>query len=146
MRIERINDMERYIIENGSVTSDKLCEVFRISKNTLLRDLNILAEKGTVKKVYGGVTALQQPFSVKELLPFNDRTTTNIDLKSQAGGSSRTARGYHFCRYRHLYPEYHQLYSTDTGPDRHYKQCPVHVPGSQLPQHKCDCASGNFKP
>ena len=63
MRIERINDMERYIIENGSVTSDKLCEVFRISKNTLLRDLNILAEKGTVKKVYGGVTALQQPFS-----------------------------------------------------------------------------------
>lgn len=83
MRIERINDMERYIIENGSVTSDKLCEVFRISKNTLLRDLNILAEKGTVKKVYGGVTALQQPFSVKELLPFNDRTTTNIDLKSK---------------------------------------------------------------
>ena len=75
--------MERYIIENGSVTSDKLCEVFRISKNTPLRDLNILAEKGTVKKVYGGVTALHDRFSVKELLPFNDRTTTNIDLKAK---------------------------------------------------------------
>ena len=133
MRIERINDMERYIIENGSVTSDKLCEVFRISKNTLLRDLNILAEKGTVKKVYGGVTALQHKYRFKK-------------QNCQAGGSSRTARGYHFCRYRHLYPEYHQLYSADTGPDRYYKQCPVHVPGSQLPQHKCDCASGYFKP
>lgn len=88
MRVERINEIERYILENGSVTSDRLCEIFRISKNTLLRDLNILSEKGTVKKVYGGVTAMHPPFSVKELLPFNDRDTKNIDLKNRIAGQA----------------------------------------------------------
>lgn len=83
MRVERINEIEKYILEHGSATSDKLCEIFRISKNTLLRDLNILSEKGTVKKVYGGVTAVTQSYPVKELLPFNDRTTKNIDLKNR---------------------------------------------------------------
>lgn len=83
MRINRINEMESYILENGSVSSDQLCELFQISKNTLLRDLNILSQKGTVRKVYGGVTAVQAPFSVKELLPFNDRTTKNIELKNR---------------------------------------------------------------
>lgn len=81
MRINRINEMENYILENGSVSSDHLCEIFHISKNTLLRDLGILTQKGTVRKVYGGVTASQPSFTVKELLPFNDRNTKNIELK-----------------------------------------------------------------
>ena len=148
MRIERINDMERYIIENGSVTSDKLCEVFRISKNTLLRDLNILSEKGTIKKVYGGVTAMHPPFSVKELLPFNDRDTKNIDLKQdcRTGCHPHSARGYHFCGHRYFDLKYPELYYQHTGTDDYHKQRPVHVPCAEFPQYQCDCPSRRTEP
>jgi DeoR family myo-inositol catabolism operon transcriptional repressor len=44
-------------MEHEAVTLDTLCEVFNVSKNTIRRDLNILTEKGTISKTYGGVIA-----------------------------------------------------------------------------------------
>lgn len=67
-------EIEQYIIANQTVTLDKLCEVFNISKNTIRRDINDLVKSGTVKKVYGGVTAVR-----KALVPYEER-----DIKNKA--------------------------------------------------------------
>jgi DeoR family myo-inositol catabolism operon transcriptional repressor len=57
MKYNRIKEIEKYIMEHEAVTLDTLCEVFKVSKNTIRRDLNILTEKGSISKTYGGVVA-----------------------------------------------------------------------------------------
>lgn len=72
MKANRVKEIEEYIISNESVSLDSLCEIFRISKNTIRRDINELVKKGTVKKVYGGVTSI-----IKPLIPFEERNIKN---------------------------------------------------------------------
>lgn len=55
MKYDRLLEMEKYIKENKSITIEQLLNVFNISIQTLRRDLNELENKGTIKKVYGGV-------------------------------------------------------------------------------------------
>lgn len=81
MRSNRISNIEDYIIEHKAVSLDTLCEVFNVSKNTIRRDINELTEKGSIKKVYGGV-------SIKEdstLVSFEERNTKNTNLKLSIG-------------------------------------------------------------
>ena len=66
MKLMRIKEMEEYILTNGTVSLDELCQVFNVSKNTVRRDINKLTEKGVIKKVYGGVTAIEKT----ALIPF----------------------------------------------------------------------------
>lgn len=73
MRIQRVNLIQDYIQEHQSVSLDNLCEVFHVSKNTVRRDINALVEKGLIKKVYGGVTALTPPPSSQKVLPYEER-------------------------------------------------------------------------
>jgi DeoR family myo-inositol catabolism operon transcriptional repressor len=72
MKIDRLAEIERYVTANKTVTLDKLCEVFNISKNTVRRDINDLVKNGSVKKVYGGVTAVK-----KTLIPYEERDIKN---------------------------------------------------------------------
>lgn len=72
MKTNRIKSIEEYILSNESVTLNSLCDVFKISKNTLRRDINEIEKKGSIKKVYGGVTAV-----VKNLIPFEERNVKN---------------------------------------------------------------------
>ena len=72
MRSKRIDLVENYIINHKTVSIDKLCEVFDVSKNTIRRDLSVLVEKGTIKKVYGGVTVNEN----QELVSFEERNVT----------------------------------------------------------------------
>lgn len=72
MKIDRLAEIEQYITTNQTVTLDKLCEVFNISKNTIRRDINDLVKSGSVKKVYGGVTAVR-----KALVPYEERDIKN---------------------------------------------------------------------
>lgn len=74
MKLMRIQEMEEYILKHGATSLDELCEVFNVSKNTVRRDINKLAEKGVIKKVYGGVTSAEKsvlvllktaPFSIR---------------------------------------------------------------------------------
>ncbi|WP_305767299.1 DeoR/GlpR family DNA-binding transcription regulator [Candidatus Epulonipiscium viviparus] len=58
MKIQRINQIEAYILEKKIVQLDALCVLFGISKNTLRRDIDILVKKGSIAKVYGGVVAV----------------------------------------------------------------------------------------
>lgn len=74
MKIDRLAEVEQYITANQTVTLDKLCEVFNISKNTIRRDINDLVNSGSVKKIYGGVTAIK-----KTVVPYEER-----DIKNKA--------------------------------------------------------------
>lgn len=77
MRSERITLVENYIINHKTVSLDKLCEVFNVSKNTIRRDLSVLVKKGSIKKVYGGVTINEN----KELISFEERNVKNSNSK-----------------------------------------------------------------
>ncbi|MNO15745.1 Glucitol operon repressor [compost metagenome] len=76
MRERRLQDIEDYIHSLGTTSLDELCEHFNVSKNTIRRDINTLLEKGTVQKVYGGVTSLSH-----NLIPFENRDITNKNDK-----------------------------------------------------------------
>ncbi|XZI45200.1 DeoR/GlpR family DNA-binding transcription regulator [Clostridium perfringens] len=81
MRSKRIDLVENYIINHKTVSIDKLCEVFDVSKNTIRRDLSVLVEKGTIKKVYGGVTVNEN----QELVSFEERNIKNSNSKLALG-------------------------------------------------------------
>jgi DeoR family myo-inositol catabolism operon transcriptional repressor len=74
-------DLEDYIMTHKTVSLDKLCEVFNVSKNTIRRDLNELTQKRVIKKVYGGVSVNEE----SSLVPFDERNIKNINLKSTIG-------------------------------------------------------------
>lgn len=82
MRAKRIDLIEQYIYEYKSVSLDKLCEKFQVSKNTIRRDINYLTEKGVIKKVYGGVT-VNESSTISDLVSFEARHLTNIDEKNK---------------------------------------------------------------
>lgn len=76
MRVKRIDQIEQFIYDNKSVTIDKLCEEFQMSKNTIRRDIDYLAKKGTIQKVYGGVT-INESNKTNELISFDERNVKN---------------------------------------------------------------------
>ena len=85
MRLKRLDLLEEFIYKQKTVSLDKLCEEFKMSKNTIRRDVDALVDKGVIKKVYGGVTVNTQS---NELLPFEERTIKNngakIDIAKKA--------------------------------------------------------------
>lgn len=85
MRLHRIQKIEDYINQHQTVSLDELCEEFQVSKNTIRRDTNYLAEKGAINKVYGGVVALapiQTGFGTRD---FEARNVENLDAKIKIG-------------------------------------------------------------
>lgn len=84
MQITRLEQIENYITENKTVSLDTLCDVFNISKNTVRRDIEKLSLKGTIKKVYGGVTVN----SSTSLISYNDRNISSISEKCSIGRSA----------------------------------------------------------
>ncbi len=83
MRLERINDMEQYIIENESVSLERLASHFNISVNTVRRDIRELIERGQIKKVYGGVSSIRDDKNTP--LPIAVRTAKNSASKQMIG-------------------------------------------------------------
>ena len=79
MKQKRIIEIEHYIAEKETVSLIELSEVFKVSINTIRRDINYLESNGVLKKVYGGVTSLQG----KQLTPFDYRTTKHQDIKER---------------------------------------------------------------
>lgn len=55
MRLDRLNNMEEYVVNCGNVSLENLAEHYQISINTVRRDLEELLNRGRIKKVYGGV-------------------------------------------------------------------------------------------
>ncbi len=83
MRISRIDQLEQYILEHRTASIDALCEEFKISKNTLRRDLEILVARGTVEKVYGGVIACENTSPIPNLVTFHERAGRNAQSKQR---------------------------------------------------------------
>ncbi|NLW78977.1 MAG: DeoR/GlpR transcriptional regulator [Ruminococcaceae bacterium] len=81
MKSFRIKQMEQYIMERRTVTMEELCQHFQVSMNTVRQDVASLVEKGTVKKIYGGVTSVEK----SPLLPFEQRRQRNADGKRAIG-------------------------------------------------------------
>ena len=83
MRVKRIEAIQEYIIKNKSVSMEQLCEEFRVSMNTIRRDIDTLCTRGSVIKVYGGVVAnTNAPATHAETLrPFTERSSSNNNEK-----------------------------------------------------------------
>lgn len=81
MKANRQSIMEQYILQNGEVDMRTLQDRFQVSLSTLRRDLAALEERGTVRKVYGGVQTVQPHF----LTSFSERRPLNLEAKEQIG-------------------------------------------------------------
>ncbi len=57
LKQERIEKMEEYILKNKIVSMEDLCNTFSISINTARADIRSLVAKGSIKKMYGGVSS-----------------------------------------------------------------------------------------
>lgn len=77
LKEDRIKEIENYVIKNESVSLDKLCSMFDVSKNTIRRDIAELEKKGTIKKVYGGITLNNKMTTI----PFQEREIKNKGAK-----------------------------------------------------------------
>lgn len=82
MRADRINKMEQYILDHGSISLYDLAEKFEISINTARRDIEELSVRGNVKKVYGGVASAGNSVT---LTTVSERQSRNYDLKMRIG-------------------------------------------------------------
>ncbi len=82
MKTDRIQEMERYIINRGAATMEELREHFDISMNTVRRDVQELLRRGTVTKVYGGVCA--RP-TEQTLTPYEVRRKGSEGAKAAIG-------------------------------------------------------------
>ncbi len=83
MRLDRLNNMENYILQRGTASLEDIAQNFGISINTVRRDIAELFDRGNIKKVYGGVStcfsAAQSPVSA------NERALRNIEAKQKIG-------------------------------------------------------------
>jgi DeoR family myo-inositol catabolism operon transcriptional repressor len=74
---DRIKELEDYILEKERASIEDLCSVFKVSKNTIRRDINQLERQGKIKKVYGGIILADK----KTTEPFESREVKNKDAK-----------------------------------------------------------------
>ncbi|CEM63166.1 DeoR/GlpR family DNA-binding transcription regulator [Treponema phagedenis] len=80
MRTTRLEDIENFIYANRTVSLDRLCEEFSVSKNTIRRDIDEIVKSGKIEKIYGGVRLIKENIP---LLPFTDRNVKNLAVKKQ---------------------------------------------------------------
>ena len=82
MKVERIDAINEYVKEKQSVSLQQLCKEFRVSLNTIRRDIAVLTERGEIEKVYGGVVSKANSKSHSlSVQPFYERNVVNTDSK-----------------------------------------------------------------
>lgn len=80
MKQQRIDEMENYIIRNRTASIEDLCLKFEVSVNTVRRDIAALEKRGSIKKIYGGVTAVSRE-EIIGLMPYAERNIKNSETK-----------------------------------------------------------------
>lgn len=78
MKSKRIDEIDKYVKKNNFVSIEELSEVFKISINTVRRDINQLVERGTIEKVYGGVKAIKD-----DIASFSLRSENLLEEKTK---------------------------------------------------------------
>lgn len=81
MKTFRIRQMQQYIQEHEFVSMEELRDTFKISMNTVRMDVAQLVEKGTIRKVYGGVCSNQ----TGNVIPYEERQEKNLEGKQAVG-------------------------------------------------------------
>lgn len=74
MRLNRLNQMEQYVISHTTVSLEELSRVFAVSMNTVRRDIVQLLARGRLQKVYGGVSAESR---AQFVIPMSERANKN---------------------------------------------------------------------
>lgn len=59
MKSKRIYEIESFIKENKTASIEELRQIFKVSINTIRRDVNQLVDMNVVKKVYGGIELIE---------------------------------------------------------------------------------------
>lgn len=77
MKLSRINEIEKYLIQHKFASIPELLERFDVSKNTIRRDIAELCERGIASKVYGGIILNKD----KDVIPYSMRSVSNQDQK-----------------------------------------------------------------
>ena len=87
MRTDRLNQMEAFILRNGTASLYELSQYFDISLNTVRRDVADLIKRGRISKVYGGVSSARaaESQSFATPLPVTERAELNADEKRAIG-------------------------------------------------------------
>ena len=78
MKIDRLNEIEHYVFLKGSASIEELASRFDISINTVRRDIKELLKRGSVQKVYGGVTSTLP----QNIVPISHNSQINTDAKT----------------------------------------------------------------
>lgn len=86
MRVDRLNEMEQYILEHATVSLEELTQAFSVSMNTVRRDIQQLMQRGLIRKVYGGVSTVHQAVP----LPMSVRAARNSEAKQLIGALAAT--------------------------------------------------------
>lgn len=81
MRMDRLNEMEQYILQRGTASLPELADHFQVSTNTIRRDIGALISRGRISKVYGGVSVSEMTIP----LPFTERADQNGTAKQRIG-------------------------------------------------------------
>ncbi len=55
MKINRIQQIRKLLLEEHTLSIKDLCRRFDVSKNTIRRDISELEQQGLIHKVYGGI-------------------------------------------------------------------------------------------
>ncbi len=78
LRNVRLDEMEKMIIDKGSVSIKELSDYFNISINTVRNDIENIIQRGKTRKVYGGIAAVSKE---NALLEYSVREDTSNALK-----------------------------------------------------------------
>jgi DeoR family myo-inositol catabolism operon transcriptional repressor len=85
VRVDRLNEMEEYILSEGTVPLEKLAARFDVSTNTVRRDVNELIKRGRIRKVYGGVSAITEHDTNLTPVPLQVRAVEHSTAKNIIG-------------------------------------------------------------
>ena len=80
LAIERRNEILSKLREEKKVLVGDLSKYYKVTEETIRRDLDLLEQKGLAKKTYGGAVLVDD---LKEDLPYNIRKQTNIKEKKE---------------------------------------------------------------
>ena len=81
MKINRIQQIRKLLLEEHTLSIKDLCRRFDVSKNTIRRDICELEQQGLIHKVYGGIVLNEDALDPSAPEPFDSRATKNENAK-----------------------------------------------------------------
>lgn len=82
-QIERQEKILQYINEVKKADTEQLAKRFHVSKVTIRRDIDILAQKGLILKAHGGAVSFHSTFLHE--IPYQRKAVTNSEAKQAIG-------------------------------------------------------------